>query len=58
MASVVTNEEIEELSQKLKATRERVEKGGREEAIRVLHAAGITDKKGRLTAPYRTPRGK
>jgi hypothetical protein len=47
-------EEIEALRRKLKATSERV-KGDRKEAIRVLHAAGITDEEGKLTEPYRTP---
>lgn len=51
MASVVTVEEIETLKRKLEATRERV-KGDRKEAIRVLHATGITNKTGKLTASY------
>ena len=55
MASVMTVEEIEALKQQLESTRERV-KGNRKEAIRVLHAAGIATKKGKLTARYRVAR--
>ena len=45
-------EDLEKLNENLRATRERV-KGNRKEAIRVLHAAGIVTKDGKLTAPYR-----
>ncbi len=51
MASVVTVEEMKAIKRKLESTRERV-RGNREEAIRVLQAAGITDAEGKLTPPY------
>jgi hypothetical protein len=54
---VVSAEEIEALKRKLESTRERV-KGNRKEAIRVLHAAGITDEAGKLTEPYRLTQDK
>ncbi len=44
-------EDLEKLNESLRATQERV-KGNRKEAIRVLHAAGIVTKDGKLTAPY------
>lgn len=52
MASVVSIQEIEALKRKIEATGERVKKD-RKEAIRILHAAGITDETGKLTEPYR-----
>ena len=52
MASVVSSKQLESLNERLKSTRERV-KGDRKEAIRVLQAAGITNKKGKLTSIYR-----
>lgn len=51
MSSVVTVEEMKTLKEKLESTRERV-RGNRKEAIRVLQAAGITTKKGKLTSRY------
>ncbi len=57
MASVVNIKEIETLKQKLKSTRQRVNRD-RKEAIRVLHAAGITDETGKFTDPYRVTRDK
>jgi|GEM_PF-4073656 len=45
-------EDLEKLNETLRATQERV-KGNRKEAIRVLHAAGIVTKAGKLTALYR-----
>jgi len=57
MASLVTVEEIENLKRKLESTRERV-KRDRKEAIRVLHAAGITTETGELADPYRMNRDK
>ena len=52
MASSVTTEEIEALKQRLETIRQRV-KHDRKEAIRLLHAAGITDEFGKLVDPYR-----
>lgn len=52
MAYAATTEELKKLKEKLEATRERV-KGNREEALRVLRAAGIVTKDGKLAAPYR-----
>lgn len=53
MASTMTVEEFEALKRELESTRERV-KGDRKEAIRVLHAAGIVTKKGKLTSRYQS----
>jgi len=52
MASVVSSEQLESLNERLKSTSDRV-KNDRKEAIRVLQAAGITNKKGKLTSVYR-----
>lgn len=52
MASVVTVEEMKALKEKLDSTRERV-KGNRKEALRVLQAAGIANKNGKLASQYR-----
>lgn len=51
--STMSAKEAEAFKNKLEETRDRV-KGNKEEAIRILHAAGITDKRGKLTAPYRS----
>ncbi len=53
MASTITAEEINIIKQKIDAARESV-KNNPKEAIRFLNEAGITDKAGKLTAPYRT----
>jgi len=50
--SMGMTEDLEKLNETLRATQERV-KGNRKEAIRVLHAAGIVTKAGKLTALYR-----
>jgi hypothetical protein len=50
--SVPTAEEIERLIQKMRETRERVADNP-EEARRILHAAGICTRSGRLKKPYR-----
>ncbi len=55
MASVATAEEMKRLNERLQSTRERV-RGNRKEAIRVLHSAGITTKRGKLTSHYQTPK--
>lgn len=57
MASVVSSKELQTLNEELKSTRERV-KGDRKEALRVLRAAGIADKKGHLTPCYRVAEAK
>lgn len=54
MVSTVTDAEIEAIRQNLKETRERVRRDPKE-AIRELHAAGITDINGRIVDPYRQP---
>ena len=48
---MVTDEEYKNLNDNLKATRERV-KGNRKEALRVLQAAGIVTKDGKLAEQY------
>jgi hypothetical protein len=48
----MNSEESRILQEKLESTLERV-KNDKQEAIRVLHAAGIMTKKGKLTAFYR-----
>lgn len=52
MASVVTTEEINNLKRNLESARKRVA-GDRQEAIRILHAAGICTRTGKLKKPYR-----
>ena len=52
MVSVVTAEEIETLKRKLESTSKRV-KHDKNEALRVLKAAGILDETGEFTEPYR-----
>jgi len=54
MVSRLTEEEIEAIRRNLKETRERVRRDPKE-AIRVLHAAGITDMNGKVVYPYRQP---
>jgi cell division protein ZapA (FtsZ GTPase activity inhibitor) len=55
MVSVMTVEEMKTLKEKLKSTREQV-RDNRQEAIRVLKAAGIATKDGKLTSRYRGTR--
>jgi hypothetical protein len=50
--STPTPEEYKAIEEALIEARERV-RGNKKEAIRILHAAGIVTKKGKLTAPYR-----
>lgn len=53
MASVVSAKELENLNLALMNIRERV-KGNREDSIRLLAVAGITDKDDKLMSYHRT----
>jgi hypothetical protein len=52
MATVPTIEEMEDMKDRMEKFRDLV-KDDRKEAIRILHSAGIVDKRGKFTAPYR-----